>query len=134
MDLFFDTSAIIPLLLIEPHSPRASEAWAATDRLWAWRWMEVETESALSRRESPPEAWAGWRAISMRVHWLDLETDAWPRLRAFNRSLRLRAADAGHLFVFEHLVGIVPEIKIVTFDKEMLAAAKRLGLPVWEGG
>ena len=132
MELFFDTSAIIPLLLIEPHSPRASEAWAATEGLWAWRWMEVEAEAALGRRGCPPEAWAGWRAISARIHWLDLETDAWPQLRAFNRSLCLRAADAGHLFVLEQLVGIVPRIKLVTFDSEMQSAAKRIGLPVWE--
>lgn len=131
MDLFFDTSAVVPLLLVEPHSERAVAAWEQVERVFAWRWMEVGVEAALGRRQAPPEAWAQWRAVSGSVHWLEMESSLWGELRAFNRSLKLRAADAGHLFVFDRALGAVPELKLVSFDREMVDAAGELGLPVW---
>ncbi len=130
MELFFDTSAIVPLLLVEPKSGAAGDAWAKAGRVWAWRWLEVETEAALGRRRAPPGAWAQWRALAAAMQWLDLDPAAWPQLRAFNRPLRLRAADAGHLFVFERVLGAVPEMEMVSFDREMASAARALGLPV----
>ena len=133
MDLCFDTSAIVALLLVERNSAQASHAWASTSRAWAWRWLEVETEAALVRRKASPLAWAQWRTVAACFHWLDLEPAVWPQLRSFNRPLRLRAADAGHLFVFDRLLGAVPGLELVTFDREMSRAAEMLGLPLHAG-
>ena len=131
MDRFFDTSAVVALLLVEPRTAQASSAWSGTDRAWAWRWLEVETEAAMGRRRAPPEAWTQWRSMAAAFHWLDLDPNMWPQLRAFNRALRLRAADAGHLFVFDRALGAVQGLELVTFDREMSRAAVRLGAPMF---
>jgi len=130
MDLFLDTSAAIPLLLREPHTDSALDAFAQAERLFAWRWMQVEAEAALTRRRAPPTAWVGWRQLAASIHWLELSESSVPALCAFNRPLRLRAADAGHLFVFDRAITVVPELHLLTFDSEMQEAAQTLGLPI----
>lgn len=130
MQLFFDTSAIVPLLLQEPRTPDALNAIAQAERLFAWRWLQVETEAALTRRRAAPAAWAEWRQISASIHWLELGESLLPALCAFNRPLRLRAADAGHLFVFDRAITVVPELRLVSYDNEMTTAAGQLSLPV----
>jgi uncharacterized protein with PIN domain len=97
MHLFLDTSAVIPLLLQEPHTSGALNAIAQADRLFAWRWMQVEAEAALTRRRASPAAWSEWRQLASTLHWLELSEAALPALCAFNRPLRLRAADAERL-------------------------------------
>jgi predicted nucleic acid-binding protein len=134
MTSFFDTSAIVPLILRERHSDVACEVWNATSQAWAWRWMRVEAEAALGRRRAGSEAWRAWRSIASVVHWLDLGSADCLEICAFNRPLRLRAADAGHLFVFDRAAGVIPELKLVSFDGEMTAAARSLNLPVWHLG
>jgi hypothetical protein len=62
MELFWETSAVVPLVLAEPHD------------LFA--------------------------------------------LRQFNRPLGLRAADAGHLFVYSRAHAANPKLEVVTFDHE----------------
>ncbi|MFO7724471.1 MAG: PIN domain-containing protein [Oceanipulchritudo sp.] len=61
MDVFFDTSVLVPLLIEEPGSVRAVELWKRAEVAWAWEWVVVEAEAALTRRRAPPEAWALWR-------------------------------------------------------------------------
>ena len=129
MHLFLDTSAVIPLLCQGPHTSGALNAIAQADRLFAWRWMQVEAEAALTRRRASPAAWSEWRQLASTLHWLELSEASLPALCAFNRPLRLRAADAGHLFVLDRAITVVPELHLVTFDNEMQAAAYTLGLP-----
>jgi predicted nucleic acid-binding protein len=128
MDLFFDTSAVVPLILDEPHSRKALETWNQATRVWAWRWLQVEAEAALGRRRADAHAWHQWRLVSSALTWLDLEARMWPQLCAFNRSLRLRAADAGHLYTYNGATSVVPQLKLVCFDKELNEAARALGL------
>ena len=130
MELFFDTSAVVPLILAEPHSRRAIETWDQATRVWAWRWLQVEAEAALGRRRAEARAWRQWRSVSSAMTWLDLEARMWPQLCAFNRPLRLRAADAGHLYTYTGAASVVPNLKLVCFDTEMREAAKALGLDV----
>lgn len=130
MDLFFDTSAVVPLILYEPHSQKALETWDKATRVWAWRWLQVEAEAALGRRRADAQAWHQWRLVSSALTWLDLEAPMWPRLCAFNRPLRLRATDAGHLFTYSGATSVVPDLKLVCFDNELKEAAKTLGLEV----
>ena len=128
MELFFDTSAVVPLLLEEPFSRKAFKAWESADRVWGWRWLQVETEAALSRRKASATAWQQWSVLTARFTWLDLDAKSFPQLRVFNRPLRLRAADAGHLFTFQLATQVIPKMKLVCFDKELKRAAKVLGL------
>lgn len=131
MNYFYDTSAIVPLLIKEPHSHLALEAWKNTESLWAWRWMQLETEAALHRRNASAKIWNQWRSLAQIVHWLELKPEMWPQLLAFNRALGLRAADAAHLFICDHVSNRISNLALVTFDKEMNSAAQRIGLATW---
>ena len=91
----------------------------------------LEAEAAPGRRRANSEAWQEWRSIASVIHWLDLASADWDEVCAFNRPLRLRAADAGHVFVFDRAAGVVPGLKLVCFDQEMNAAASNLNLPLW---
>jgi len=127
MDVFFDTSAVVPLLIEEPGSPAALAIWAQAERAWAWQWLRVETEAALVRRKALPVAWANWRELALHIAFLDISED----LRAlcdFNRALGLRAADAGHLFVCERLAQTIPALRLASLDQEQRSAATLCGL------
>jgi hypothetical protein len=129
MERFFDTSAVVPLLLQEPQTAAALAALDRCTRVYAWRWLQVETEAALARRRAPATAWSEWRELASAVSWLDMGEELLPQLCSFNRPLRLRAADAGHLFVFERALRVLPELQLVCFDREMNEAARALGFP-----
>ena len=128
MHLFFDTSAVVPLLLKEPGSKAARDAYLAGDAFYAWSWMRVETEAALIRRRADAVTWRDWRSLQRSFTWLGFPESMTVEVCSFNRELGLRAADAGHLFVLEKAAAVVPEIQLVTFDKEMTSAAKSLEL------
>ena len=130
MQLFFDTSAVVPILIKEPGSRMARAAFSSGEVLFAWKWMRVEAEAALVRRKADAVTWRNWRSLERSFTWLDFIDLEIPELCAFNRQLGLRAADAGHLFVFEKATAALPEIQLVTFDKEMAAAARLLGLSI----
>ena len=131
MEAFFDTSALVPLLIKESGSSRACAYWSRTGAAWAWEWARVETEAALTRRRVGPDAWAQWRRLAGHISFLKLEAPV-SAICDINRLLRLRAADAGHVFVAERLFRCQPELTFVTFDAEMQVAAGRLGLRVGE--
>jgi len=126
--LFFDTSAIVPLLLKEPSSPLALQAWEQAEQRYAWRWLRVEAEAALHRRQAPPEAWRNWDRIVDALYWLELPDSLVEDCCRFNRIAGLRAADAGHLFVMDRLTRVMDDLRLVTFDHEMQVAATSLGL------
>lgn len=131
MILFHDTSALVALLINETHSDLAIHAWNLSDSAYAWSWGQVETEAALSRRSVPPQTWTQWKNISSQINWLDMAPRMYPQLCLFNRSLKLRSADAGHLFVLDRLLESIPEAMLLSFDNEMLQAAQNIGLPLY---
>lgn len=130
MDGFLDTSAVVPLLIRERQSTRALASWAELDAAWAWSWLRVETEAALLRRKAVASVWENWRRMETGIRWLDAPPDLTATLCDFNRGLGLRAADAGHLLVFERASRAIPGLTLLTFDAELAAAAVRLGLRV----
>ncbi|AKJ64467.1 type II toxin-antitoxin system VapC family toxin [Kiritimatiella glycovorans] len=126
--VFFDTSTVVPLLIAEPYSEEALSVWKRTEERFAWRWLKVETEAALARRRAPMEAWENWGRAERALFWIELPDHQLEALCAFNRSLRLRAADAAHLFVMERLARAVPNVKLFTYDQEMRESAHALSL------
>jgi hypothetical protein len=130
MNLFYDTSAWIPLLLKEESSSRMWEVKLTATEIWAWNWMRVETESTLTRRQASPECWRNWHHLKNEVNWVDLDPRELDTLCSFNRGLMLRAADAGHLFVFDRLFTEFPSLVLLTLDKELALAARNIGLPL----
>ena len=131
MRLFFDTSAVVPLLLREVHTDEAMRAWTQATQAWAWEWLQVETVSALTRREANARIWGSWRELSGEFEWAGLGDHELPALCDFTRGTGLRAADAGHLFLCERLQKLIPDLALVTFDQAMKDAAETLDLPTW---
>jgi uncharacterized protein len=130
---FWDTSAVIPLIMEEPHSASAIEIWQDSEAYWAWDWVHVEGEAALTRQSRTPEIWKQWLFISQQIHCVSLQPHQHASLRMMNRGLGLRAADAGHVYVFDRLLEVLPDLMMVSFDQEMLDALDQLGLPVHPG-
>lgn len=126
--LFFDTSAVVPLIIQEPFSDSAREVWSRAGHWYAWRWLKVENEAALLRRNAPPAAWRNWGRVQTAFNWIELPDGLIDECCRFNQNIRLRAADAGHLFVMDRLTRAIDDLKLVTFDREMNQAAEALGL------
>lgn len=130
---FWDASAVVPLLIPEAASSLARGIWNDADESWAWDWLRVEVDAALIRRKADAGAWGVWRSVESQLNWIQLPPSEHHTLRSMNRSLELRAADAGHVYLLEKLASVYPELCLVSFDREMVEAAGRLGLGVHEG-
>lgn len=130
MRVFFDTSAIVPLVLSEAHSAAVRRAWPGFTEYWAWSWLVVEAEAALVRQKADADAWAEWNRVARSLTLLELNPRDHATLRAFNRGLGLRAADAGHLFLFDRLGRELDGLQLATFDREMIQAAGNLSMPM----
>jgi uncharacterized protein with PIN domain len=131
MHLFWDTSAVIPLIFQEPHSAQAARAHAAGRRAFAWSWTRLEAEAALLRRRASVQHWQEFQKLASSLIWLELAPSEESAVRQFNRPLGLRASDAGHLYVFSKASGVDPVVQLVTFDQEMQSAALNCSLALW---
>lgn len=131
MRAYFDTSAILPLVLSESYSETISGVWPSCEERWAWSWLVVEAEAALVRQKADARAWAEWSRVARSLTLVDLSPHELSALRAFNRGIGLRAADAAHLFVFDRLSRELDGLQLLTFDREMSQAAKNLAMLVY---
>jgi predicted nucleic acid-binding protein len=129
MNSFWDTSALVALVLEEPHTASAQQVWKQTTCPWAWRWAIMETEAALARRNAPPSAWNAWSLIHQRMNYVDMNLgENLEALRIFNRVIKLRAADTAHVYLAEKVSMALNGVSLVSFDDEMRNAAHGLGL------
>lgn len=131
MRVYFDTSAVLPLVLVETHSEPMRSAWPNFTERWAWSWLVMEAEAALVRQKADADAWSEWARVARSLTLVELNPHDHGALRAFNRGLGLRAADAGHLFLFDRLLREIDGMQLVTFDREMSQAAKDLSMPTY---
>ncbi|NBW81687.1 PIN domain-containing protein [bacterium] len=127
MDLFWDTSAVVPLVFDELHTASALQAYQKGAGFFAWDWLAVEAEAALSRRKARNSEWEKWSEISRLFQWVHLPSHEWPEIRKLNRHWMLRAADAAHLYAFRRVCSILPDLRLVTFDDEQLSLASKKG-------
>ena len=135
---FWDSSALLPLLVDEPRTAAMRAIYADDETLAAWCLTEVEIASALARRGREDletgevdAAWAsagilaeGWRAIIS----VDLV-----RARAIRvvRTHTLRAADALQLGAALVACDDRPEtLPVVCLDERLREAARREGFAV----
>ena len=127
MDGFWDTSAVVPLVFREIHSPKAQTAFRQANSFFAWDWMQVETEAALARRQARDRDWKSWMDLRALFQWVHLPTSEWPEILKQNRFWRLRASDAAHLYAYRRAASILPELQLVTFDQEQRSLASKKG-------
>lgn len=136
---FWDTSALVPLIVAEPDTPRA-ERWLRTDPdVVIWTLTRVELLSALARRrrEHPKEA---RRLLQARREFL-AAWDQWSEVTAVEAVRRhaerlveshpLRAADALQLGAAIVAADHAPStLTFVTLDQRQADAAEREGFRV----
>ena len=136
MNLYLDTSALVPLLVTEPSSSRCRDLWNDADVVLCSALGHVEASAALARNER-----AGHLASTARGRAAELLEQLWndvtvlpadePRLRAASdAALRhgLRGYDAVHCAAALWVAG--PELVAASGDLELLAAWRDDGLSV----
>lgn len=136
---FWDTSAVVPLLLEQSSSEFARANLAADGQLLVWWGTSVEIESALARfaRERPKEedvlSEAQIRFTALAGSWFEVQPslDVKGRARNLLRRYPLRAADSLQLAAALVASGNGGSpIPFVCADARLGAAAQREGLPV----
>jgi len=132
MNSFWDTSAFLALIFQEPHTAEAQKAATETTVAYAWWWLEVEAWSGMVRRGGNAEQKAACRKALSGLVWVNFPRTKTEELLRLNAKHGLRAGDGGHLFCFKELSGGVEGLTLVSFDQEMVKAAKREGLSVFD--
>lgn len=134
MIAYFDTSAMVPLLVDEPGSDRARSLWDAADRVVSVRLVYPEGRAALAQahrlgRLTSRQLRAVVSALDARVQELDVvEVDESLARRAGELAElhALRGYDAIHLAAADRVRD--PEVVIVAGDAALLRAAAASGL------
>ncbi len=136
---FWDSSAIVPLLVAESSTQALVTAFVRDPELVVWWATEVECVSALARleREASIDAPAMGEALArldaLALAWHEVQPAARTRQVAVRllRTHGLRAGDALQLAAAiaaaEDSPGLLP---LVTLDARLATAAEREGFPV----
>lgn len=136
---FWDSSALVPLLLAEPASSRMLKLYQDDPVLLVWWGTEVELTSALARLErenalQPEEvSQALTRLHALRSAWHEVlpSEEVREAARRFLRVHPLRTMDALQLAAaFVASRGRPSQLAFVCLDARLLLAAKREGFPV----
>jgi predicted nucleic acid-binding protein len=136
---FWDTSAIVPLLVPGPRTKRLEAELREDPAVAVWWGTIVECASAVARLEregrltEPASRIAMDRAAAARAGWIEVPPVDRAREQAM-RMLRvhpLRAADALQLGAALLLANLSPaSLPFVTCDVQLADAARREGFPV----
>ena len=132
--MYFDTSAILPIVIEEPSSPAASRLWEEADRVVSSRLVYAEGRAALAmahrmNRLDQRALRAGveeFEALYDQLDAVEVTEDLVREAGALAERLGLRGYDAVHL-ASAHLVDD-SEMVFAAGDRELLAAAQALGL------
>jgi predicted nucleic acid-binding protein len=132
---FWDSSALVPLLLQQPQTKRVMQMLDEDDEVVVWWGSAIECASAIARlhRDGHLSAQSEREARSLldvlRKSWFEVQPGDVVREQAM-RLLRvhsLRAADALQLAAALEWAGTPPEGNFVTLDDRLLEAAQREG-------
>jgi uncharacterized protein len=134
---YFDTSAVIPLVVDETGSEQANRLWDEADRVVAARLLYAEARAALALadrmdRISGPALRRGVAALERLYEQMDkVETSEVVVRRAgvLAETHALRGYDAIHLASAETLVNVIGAV-FVAGDRSLCRAATAIGLAV----
>ena len=138
---FWDTSAVVPLIITEPSTQGAYALFEHDPRLIVWWATEVECVSAIARREREGSleardvAAATERLAALRTSWEEVQPAARVRQTAARlvRVHAIRAADAFQLAAAIIAADDDPRsLPFVTLDDQLARAAEREGFSVVE--
>ena len=136
---FWDTSAIVPLCVHEPHSTIVKKLLTGDDGIIVWWGTRIECLSALTRRAKSRDMTASDERAARRV--LNTLTQAWAEIQPNEplryRTERLLAVHALPATIALQLAaalqwsgGSTTDQGIVTFDNRLREAAHREGFIV----
>ena len=133
MIAYFDTSAVVPLVVEEPASELASELWDRAERVVSVRLVDPEGRAALARahrigRLTAEQLRSAVRGLEHRMDELDIiEIDDGLALAAgaFAEARALRGYDAVHLAAADRLRDA--DLVVVAGDAALIDAASAEG-------
>ena len=138
MIAYFDTSAVVPLLIAEPGSQRAVSLWEAADRVVSVRLVYPETRAALALaqrlgRVGPRDLRDAVTELDSRFEEIDLVEVDGPLARLAGELAeihRLRGYDAVHLAAADRIRD--SSVVVIAGDRALLDAATAEGMAVAE--
>ena len=133
MIVYFDTSALIPLLVEEPASEAASELWDHADRVVSVRLLYPEARAALAQaqrmqRLSPAQLETAVKQLESLVRQLDhieVTSELASRAGELAETEALRGYDAAHLAAAETISDA--DLVVAAADNALRAAARKQG-------
>jgi uncharacterized protein len=133
---YFDTSALIPLLVEEPGSARAGRVWDVAEHVTSVRLIHAEARAALAQatrmgRLAPadlPAALDGLETLYGQLDLLEIDDLLVRRAGELAQDHALRAYDAVHLAAAERVRD--DAIVVVAGDRDLCTAAGALGMAV----
>jgi len=133
---YFDTSAIVPLLIDEIGTEIAGDIWDRAHRLVSIRLAHVEARAALAqaarlRRISPHHLRSSVRELGdlfAQVDVIDADEDLIHEAGDLAEAQGLRAYDAVHLAAAHRVADV--DLVVVAGDRALLTAAEALGMSV----
>jgi uncharacterized protein len=133
---YFDSSAIVPLLVDETGTAAAGRIWDHADRVVSIRLARVETRAALAQatrlgRISPQQLRTSKHALdelAAQLDFVEIDEDLVDRASDLAEQLSLRAYDAVHLAAARRVLG--QDLVFVAGEWALLAAARAIGINV----
>jgi uncharacterized protein len=135
---YFDTSAVVPLLIAEPGSARAASLWDGADRVVSVRLIYPETRAALAQAErlgrltarQLRDAVSGFDSLFEEIDLVEIDDALARRAGELAEVRQLRGYDAVHLAAADRVRD--PNVVVIAGDGALLDAAAAEGMTVAE--
>jgi predicted nucleic acid-binding protein len=135
---YFDTSAVVPLLVAEPGSARAASLWDAADRVVSVRLIYPEARAALAQAErlgrltarQLRDAVTAFDSLFEEIDLVEVDDALARRAGELAEVRQLRGYDAVHLAAADRVRD--PNVVVIAGDGALLDAAAAVGMTVAE--
>lgn len=136
MIVYFDTSALLPLLIEEPGSQISSRLWDEAERVVSSRLVYPEGRAALAAatrtkrldEQDLRSAVDAFETLHDQLHLVEVTKGLVRRAGALAEQFDLRGYDAVHLASVEEIAD--PDVVLAAGDRSLLSAADALGIAV----
>ena len=136
MIAYFDTSAVVPLLVAEPGSARAASLWDGADRIVSVRLIYPEARAALAQAERLGrltvrhlrDAVTEFDSLFEEIDLVEVDDALARRAGELAEARRLRGYDAVHLAAADRVRD--PNVVVIAGDGALLDAAAAEGMAV----
>jgi uncharacterized protein len=133
---YFDTSAVVPLLVAEPGSARAASLWDGADRIVSVRLIYPEARAALAQAERLGrltarhlrDAVTEFDSLFEEIDLVEVDDALARRAGELAEARRLRGYDAVHLAAADRVRD--PNVVVIAGDGALLDAAAAEGMAV----